>query len=107
MQTEKYGCIEKGELILEESASESYLKEKSIAEGTKPETKSGYKPVEYAEIPEFDQESQAVYQAQAVDAGDKIAVGVVVVDIEQDEKPGEEIELPPVKEEPVEPIKKG
>ena len=42
------------------------------------------KPIVYAEIPEFDQAAQAIFQAEPVDMGDHIYVGVVVVDIEQD-----------------------
>ena len=39
------------------------------------------KPIVYAEIPEFDQATQAVFQAVLVDMGDHIYVGVVVVDL--------------------------
>ena len=43
------------------------------------------KPIIYAPIPEFDQATQAVFQAEPVDMGDHIFVGVVVVDVEQEE----------------------
>ena len=43
------------------------------------------KPIIYAPIPEFDQATQAVFQAEPVDMGDHIFVGVVVVDVEQGE----------------------
>ena len=43
------------------------------------------KPIVYAEIPEFDQAAQAIFQAEPVDMGDHIYVGVVVVDVEQGE----------------------
>ena len=43
------------------------------------------KPIIYASIPEFDQATQAVFQAEPVDMGDHIFVGVVVVDVEQEE----------------------
>ena len=46
---------------------------------------SGYKPIQYAPIPEFDQESQAVFQAAAVDVGDRIDVGVEVREVIQDD----------------------
>ncbi len=39
------------------------------------------KPIIYAEIPEFDQAAQAIFQAEPVDMGDHIYVGVVVVDL--------------------------
>ena len=40
------------------------------------------KPIICAPIPEFDQATQAVFQAEPVDMGDHIYVGVVVVDVE-------------------------
>ena len=43
------------------------------------------KPIVYAEIPEFDQATQAVFQAVLVDMGDHIFAGVVVVDVEQED----------------------
>ena len=43
------------------------------------------KPMVYAPIPEFDQATQAVFQTEAVDMGDHIFVGVVVVDVEHGE----------------------
>lgn len=46
---------------------------------------AGYKPVEYKEIPEFDQMTQAVYQGKVKDEGDFISVGVEIRDLEQDE----------------------
>ena len=42
------------------------------------------KPIVYAEIPEFNQTTQAVFQLPPVEMDDHIFVGVVVVDIEQD-----------------------
>lgn len=48
------------------------------------------KPIIYAEIPEFGQCTQAVYQTEPVDMGDHIYVGVVVVDLPPDE-PNEEM----------------
>jgi hypothetical protein len=39
------------------------------------------KPIIYAEIPEFDQTTQAVFQANPVDMGDHIFVGVEIVDL--------------------------
>ena len=43
------------------------------------------KPIVYAEIPEFDQTTQAVFQAEPVDMDDCIFIGVIVVDVEQGE----------------------
>ena len=39
------------------------------------------KPIIYAPIPEFDQATQAVFQAEPVEMDDHIFVGVVVVDL--------------------------
>ena len=43
------------------------------------------KPILYAPIPEFDQATQAVFQAEPVDMGDHIFAGVVVVELPQGE----------------------
>ena len=40
------------------------------------------KPIIYAPIPEFDQATQAIFQAEPVEMDDHIFVGVVVVDVE-------------------------
>ena len=42
------------------------------------------KPIVYDLIPEFDQETQAVFQVEPVDMGDHIFVGVEVRDVTQD-----------------------
>jgi hypothetical protein len=50
--------------------------------------KQGYpnaKPVVYAEIPEYDQETQAVFELPPVDNGDHIFVGLKVVDVPKDD----------------------
>lgn len=47
------------------------------------------KPTIYAEIPAFDQATQAVFQEEPVDMGDYIYLGVVVVDLPPDEPGGE------------------
>jgi len=44
------------------------------------------KPIIYAEIPEFNQETQAVFQTEPVDMGDYIFIGVEVVDLPPDEE---------------------
>jgi hypothetical protein len=49
------------------------------------------KPIIYAEIPEFDQTNQSVFQANPVDMGDHIFVGVEVRDLPPQEE-GEIIE---------------
>lgn len=43
------------------------------------------KPIVYAEIPQFDQMTQAVYQTEPVDMGDYIYIGVEVMDLPQGE----------------------
>ena len=43
------------------------------------------KPIIYAPIPEFDQATQAIFQAEPVEMDDCIFIGVIVVDVE----PGE------------------
>ena len=43
------------------------------------------KPIIYAPIPEFDQATQAVFQAEPVEMDDCIFIGVIVVDVEQGE----------------------
>jgi len=47
------------------------------------------KPIVYAPIPEFDQETQAVFQTEPVDMGDHIFVGVEVRDVPRDDNDGE------------------
>lgn len=49
-----------------------------------PEGTPGSKPVIFAPIPEFDQETQAVYQIGPVDKGDDIYVGVEIRYVEVD-----------------------
>lgn len=46
------------------------------------------KPIVYAEIPDFNQETQAVFQTEPVDMGDHIFVGVEVRDLPPDENEG-------------------
>jgi hypothetical protein len=50
------------------------------------------KPIHFAPIPEFDQETQAVYQHGIVDKGDYIEAGVIVVDVPKQKEIFEEIE---------------
>lgn len=50
-----------------------------------PKGTPGAKPIEYAEIPEFDQEFQAVFEKEPVDKGDHIFVGVEVREVELDD----------------------
>lgn len=49
------------------------------------------KPTVYVEIPEFDQETQAVYQLEQVEKEDCIFYGVEIVDmpVQEDEEPEE------------------
>jgi hypothetical protein len=44
------------------------------------------KPIIYAEIPDFNQEIQAVFQLAPVDMGDHIFIGVEVRDVPPDEE---------------------
>jgi hypothetical protein len=44
----------------------------------------GYKPVQYAEVPDFDQLTQAVMQGDVVDDGEIIHIGVNIIDLEID-----------------------
>jgi hypothetical protein len=37
---------------------------------------AGYKPIEYADIPDFDQAAQYIMQSAPIDQGDKILIGV-------------------------------
>jgi hypothetical protein len=71
---QKYGLITDGKLLL-------------VPEGT-PDAK----PVIFEKIPEFDQETQAVYQIGPVDRGDDIYVGVEIRYVELDEGELEEFE---------------
>ncbi len=71
---QKYGIIRDGKLLL-------------VPEGT-PDAK----PVVFGEIPEFDQETQAVYQIGAVEREDDIYVGVEIRYVELDEGELEEFE---------------
>lgn len=43
------------------------------------------KPIVYAEIPVFDQGTQAVFQLQPVDMGNHFFVGIEIRDVEVDE----------------------
>ncbi len=54
--------------------------------------KQGYpnaKPIVYAEIPEYDQETQAVFELPPVDDGDHIFVGLEVREVPRDDVDGE------------------
>lgn len=70
----RYGIIRDGKLLL-------------VPEGT-PDAK----PVVFGEIPEFDQETQAVYQIGAVEREDDIYVGVEIRYVELDGGELEEFE---------------
>ena len=54
--------------------------------------KQGYpnaKPIVYAEIPEYDQETQAVFELPPEDNGDHIFVGLEVREVPRDDVDGE------------------
>ena len=46
------------------------------------------KPIIYAEIPQFNQETQAVFQKEPVDMGEYIEVGVEIRDLPPQEEGG-------------------
>jgi hypothetical protein len=69
---QRYGTIKDGKLLLV------------------PEGALDAKPVIFGEIPEFDQQTQAVYQIGPIDRGDDIYMGVEVRLVELDE--GEMVE---------------
>lgn len=91
-----YGRIDKGELIIEKTKDLSYVKEAEISKEIKDIPKD-CKPVQYAPIPEFDQEKQAVFQVGAVDMGSKIEVGVEVREVKQDDV----VEIGPIIKDPI------
>lgn len=64
---QKYGLLKNGELVVA------------------PNGTPGAKPIIYANVPEFDQEREAVFQTAPVDMGDHIFIGVEVREVEQDE----------------------
>ena len=72
----RYGTIKDGKLLL-------------VPEGT-PDAK----PVVFGEIPEFDQETQAVYQIGPVEREDDIYVGVEIRYVELDEGEAEQLDEP-------------
>jgi len=43
------------------------------------------KPIIYADIPEFNQETQYVVQSEPVDMGEYIYFGIIVLDMSRDE----------------------
>jgi len=68
---QKYGIIQEGNLILNENCQE------------------GYKPVVFAEIPDnFDQLTQAIFQAMPIDQGDYIDLGIEIVELPPQEDGG-------------------
>lgn len=64
---QKYGMLKEGTLIMSDTQFE------------------GYKPVEYAEIPNFDQTTQYIIQTAPVDKGDHIFIGIEIKQLELDE----------------------
>jgi len=91
----RYGSISKDETLQLEKTTEIYLKpvERKTAEvelQVKAEADSKLKPVRFAELPKFNQETQAVYQDAPVDKDDYIKCGVKVVDLPEEKEPIEE-----------------
>jgi hypothetical protein len=86
--TVKYGTISKDKtLLIAAEQSDIYTKEKDVIITKTPD---GFKPIEFAPIPEFDQERQAVYQDAPVDKDDYIKCGVKVIDLPEEKEPIEE-----------------
>lgn len=50
-----------------------------------PEASRGAKPVKWTPLPEYDQETQAIFEKPPVDKGDYILVELEVRNVEQDE----------------------
>jgi hypothetical protein len=70
---QKYGILEKGKLKIV------------------PREALGAKPIKYAEIPEFDQEHQAVFGTAPIDKGGYIFVDIEIREVEQDDEQSEEM----------------
>ena len=96
MLNQKYGTVKDGALVLEKSKDASFVSEREVVKMAK-EIPSGYKPVHFAPIPEFNQETQAVFQSAAVDTGSKVEVGVEVREVKQDDTG----EIEPIFKDPV------
>ncbi len=63
----KYGILKNGNLQI-------------VPSGT-----PGAKPIIHADVPEFDQEQEAVFESAPVDRGDHIYIGVEIREVKQDE----------------------
>ena len=107
----KYGIIQDGKLITTEDKcqyggeqlktitaevtvketvyDEKLKKDITVDNVVSPVTEA--KPISYAAIPKFNQETQAVYQSDPVDKGDRVEIGVVVRDVPPDENPFDEV----------------
>ena len=90
---QKYARIDSVSKTIEflPEADISRLRDAAVDEKVIPD---GYKPVQYASIPKFDQTAEAVFQTAAVDLKDRIAFGVEVREVVQDDKDFEEIKEP-------------
>lgn len=82
----QYGGETEKQVTVTEKVYDDKLKKE--IETTKTETA---KPVQFAAIPKFNQETQAVYQGAPVDKGDVIEVGVRVVDVPEEEMVAEKM----------------
>ncbi len=93
-----YGKLDKdGTLLVSASRDIAYTKEMLVSRITR-EIPADYKPVQYAPIPEFDQEGEAVFQAAGTDQGTHIEVGVEVREVRQEDakEPGDETIKDPI-----------
>jgi hypothetical protein len=68
----KYGILKNGNLQI-------------VPSGT-----SGAKPIIHADVPEFDQETQAVFEKEPVDMGEYIFIDVEVREVDQDDEQRDE-----------------
>ena len=90
---QKYARIDSVSKTIEflPEADISRLRDAAVDEKVIPD---GYKPVQYASIPKFDQTAEAVFQTAPVDIKDRIDFGVEVREVVQDDKDFEEIKEP-------------
>ncbi len=86
MSMQRYGRVDKDGNLQVSKVDVAYLKEREITrEIAEAKPPPNMKPIQFAPIPRFDQESEAVYQAGAVDRKDYIEVGVEVREVKQED----------------------
>ncbi len=88
MSMQRYGRVDKDGNLQVSKVDVAYLREREITREiaeAKPPPNMKMKPIQFAAIPRFDQESEAVYQAGAIDRKDYIEVGVEVREVKQED----------------------